>query len=95
VIYLTPGEGRVLVLLHGIVSTGAGPFPQLERPRAFVEVVISFVDSTSPAQAGPDRLRQRLLEGGARSAARTASSLFSVSVSESQAGNRSGRSVVT
>jgi pimeloyl-ACP methyl ester carboxylesterase len=41
----------------------AGHFPQLDRPREFVEAIVGFVDSTKPAQARPDRLRARLLEG--------------------------------
>jgi pimeloyl-ACP methyl ester carboxylesterase len=41
----------------------AGHFPQLDRPREFVNALASFVDSTEPAQARPDRLRQQLLEG--------------------------------
>jgi pimeloyl-ACP methyl ester carboxylesterase len=45
---------------------GAGHFPQLDRPRELVQAIISFVESTRPAQAGPDRMRQRLLQGGAR-----------------------------
>ena len=45
---------------------GAGHFPQLDRPREFVEAVVSFIDSTEPAQTGPDRLRARLLEGAHR-----------------------------
>jgi pimeloyl-ACP methyl ester carboxylesterase len=45
---------------------GAGHFPQLDRPREFVEAVVSFIDATEPAQAGPDRLRARLLAGGDR-----------------------------
>jgi pimeloyl-ACP methyl ester carboxylesterase len=43
----------------------AGHFPQLDRPRELVEAIVRFVDSTEPAQAGPERLRQRLLEGPA------------------------------
>lgn len=46
---------------------GAGHFPQLDRPRAFVEAIISFIESTEPAHAGPERLRERLLAGAARS----------------------------
>ena len=45
---------------------GAGHFPQLDRPRDFVEAVISFVEATEPARAGPERLRQQLLDGGTR-----------------------------
>jgi pimeloyl-ACP methyl ester carboxylesterase len=41
----------------------AGHFPQLDRPHELAEAIITFVDSTEPAQARPDRLRQRLLEG--------------------------------
>jgi len=44
----------------------AGHFPQLDRPREFVHALVSFIDSTEPAQPGPDRLRQRLLEGADR-----------------------------
>ena len=44
----------------------AGHFPQLDRPREFVEAIVSFVESTEPAQSRPDRMRQRLLEGGDR-----------------------------
>jgi len=42
---------------------GAGHFPQLDRPREFAQAVVTFIDSTEPAQAGPERLRQRLLQG--------------------------------
>jgi pimeloyl-ACP methyl ester carboxylesterase len=45
---------------------GAGHFPQLDRPREFVEAVISFIDSTEPARAGSERLRRQLLEGSGR-----------------------------
>jgi alpha-beta hydrolase superfamily lysophospholipase len=44
----------------------AGHFPQLDRPREFINALTSFVESTEPAQAGPDRLRQRLLDGPGR-----------------------------
>ena len=44
----------------------AGHFPQLDRPREFVDAIVSFIGSTEPAQARPDRLRQRLLEGPGR-----------------------------
>lgn len=44
----------------------AGHFPQLDRPREFVQAIFTFIDSTEPAQAGSDRLRQRLLEGPER-----------------------------
>jgi pimeloyl-ACP methyl ester carboxylesterase len=43
----------------------AGHFPQLDRPRELVEAIVKFVDSTEPAQAGPERLRERLLAGPA------------------------------
>jgi pimeloyl-ACP methyl ester carboxylesterase len=42
---------------------GAGHFPQLDRPRELTAAIISFIDSTEPAVARPDRLRERLLEG--------------------------------
>ncbi|HEY5316489.1 MAG TPA: alpha/beta fold hydrolase [Solirubrobacteraceae bacterium] len=41
----------------------AGHFPQLDRPRELVKAIVSFVDSTEPARAEPDRLRERLLQG--------------------------------
>jgi pimeloyl-ACP methyl ester carboxylesterase len=44
----------------------AGHFPQLDRPREFIDALVSFIGSTVPAQAGPDRLRARLLEGPER-----------------------------
>jgi pimeloyl-ACP methyl ester carboxylesterase len=49
---------------------GAGHFPQLDGPRELVEAIVTFVNSTEPARAGPDRLRQRLLEGPKRYPAR-------------------------
>jgi pimeloyl-ACP methyl ester carboxylesterase len=42
---------------------GAGHFPQLDRPRELATAIISFIETTEPAQAMPARLRQRLLEG--------------------------------
>jgi pimeloyl-ACP methyl ester carboxylesterase len=45
---------------------GAGHFPQLDRPREFVEALITFVASTEPARIVPDHLRRQLLAGGAR-----------------------------
>jgi pimeloyl-ACP methyl ester carboxylesterase len=50
----------------------AGHFPQLDRPRQFVEAIVTFVASTEPALARPDRLRERLLEGPGRVPARQA-----------------------
>ena len=44
----------------------AGHFPQLDRPREFVEAVLTFIDATAPANGGPDRLRERLLAGAHR-----------------------------
>ena len=44
----------------------AGHFPQLDRPREFASALASFIDSTEPAEARPDRLRERLLEGPGR-----------------------------
>jgi pimeloyl-ACP methyl ester carboxylesterase len=41
----------------------AGHFPQLDRPGELVEAIVKFVDSTEPAQAGPEHLRRRLLAG--------------------------------
>ncbi|HWF36296.1 MAG TPA: alpha/beta fold hydrolase [Solirubrobacteraceae bacterium] len=41
----------------------AGHFPQLDRPRELVDAITRFVGSTRPARPGPDRLRQRLLDG--------------------------------
>ncbi|MDQ6805490.1 MAG: alpha/beta fold hydrolase [Actinomycetota bacterium] len=48
---------------HFLEIPDAGHFPQLDRPRELVEAIIRFVDSTEPAQASPDRLRERMLEG--------------------------------
>jgi pimeloyl-ACP methyl ester carboxylesterase len=41
----------------------AGHFPQLDRPRELADAIVTFVDSTKPANPRPGRLRQRLLEG--------------------------------
>jgi pimeloyl-ACP methyl ester carboxylesterase len=41
----------------------AGHFPQLDRPHELVEAIVRFVNSTEPAHAGPERLRERLLAG--------------------------------
>ncbi|MEA2197535.1 MAG: hypothetical protein QOJ25_1586 [Solirubrobacteraceae bacterium] len=41
----------------------AGHFPQLDRPRELAQAIVTFVDSTKPAKAKPERMRARLLEG--------------------------------
>ncbi|MDQ6778131.1 MAG: alpha/beta fold hydrolase [Actinomycetota bacterium] len=48
---------------HYLEIPDAGHFPQLDRPRELVDAIVRFVGSTEPAQAGPDRLRERLLAG--------------------------------
>jgi pimeloyl-ACP methyl ester carboxylesterase len=50
---------------------GAGHFPQLEEPRAFVKALERFIESTEPARIEVDQLRDRLLEGAEGSGPRS------------------------
>jgi pimeloyl-ACP methyl ester carboxylesterase len=69
------GRDRIIPAAHGrrahaempgsyyLEISEAGHFPQIDRPSEFVEAIVTFVDSTEPAHAGPERLRERLLAG--------------------------------
>jgi len=47
------------------ILSRSGHFPQLDEPERFLEVLIDFVESTSPAASDPQTLRTRLLAASA------------------------------
>jgi pimeloyl-ACP methyl ester carboxylesterase len=71
------GNDRIIPVRHGrraheempdsrfVELSGAGHFPQLDQPRAFVEALLEFMLDTRPARVDVFGLRDRLLAGSA------------------------------
>jgi pimeloyl-ACP methyl ester carboxylesterase len=45
------------------VFEGSGHFPHLDEPQRFLDVLLDFIDSTSPADVDPEEWREMLKTG--------------------------------
>jgi pimeloyl-ACP methyl ester carboxylesterase len=45
------------------IFEGAGHFPHLDQPQHFLDVLLDFIESTDPAQVGPEEWREMLKSG--------------------------------